>query len=93
MDTKEDSSGRSGGLHRSDIALRHLDLQVRLQGDPSRWPKPPVDFKTEVPFRLGLARPKQTFFLKSTGGFGQHDGVTLYYSYQQLKSCRNNHKQ
>ena len=50
-----------------------------LQGDPSRWPKPPVDFKSKVPIWPGLAAlawPGQsgTLLLKSTGGFGQRDG-------------------
>ena len=37
-----------------------------LQGDTSRWPKPPVDFKTKVPLwpgqaRLGQARTELLF--------------------------------
>ena len=45
------------------------------QGDTSRCPKPPVDFKTKVPLCPVQARPGQngTFVLKSMGGFGQGD--------------------
>ena len=40
-----------------------LKGRLRVQGDTSRWLKPPVDLKTKVPLWPGLA--------KSPGGFGQ----------------------
>ena len=48
---------------------------ITLQGDTSRWPKPPVDLKTKDPIWPGLAWPGQsgTFVLKSMGGFSQRD--------------------
>ena len=51
------------------------DFGRLIQGDTSRCPKPPVDFKTKVPFWPGLTWPGQsrTFVLKSTGGFEQRD--------------------
>ena len=43
---------------------------VKVQDDTSRSAKPPIDFKTKVPFWPTLAWPGQsgTFVLKSTGG-------------------------
>ena len=55
-----------------------LDIRFIIQGDPSRFAKPPVDFKTKVPLWTDQARPSRawsgqsgTYVLKSTGGFAQ----------------------
>ena len=57
--------------------LQYISIVKKLQGDPSRWPKPPVDSKQKFCFSLvwpGLSRPKRNFFVwKSMGGFGQRD--------------------
>ena len=59
----------------SHIQLTFYPSHSQLQGDSSRYSKPPVDFKTNVPFWPGLAWPGHsgTFVLKSTGGFKQRD--------------------
>ena len=52
-----------------------------LQGDPSPCAKPPVDFKSKVPFGLvcpGLARPKRSFTFEVNGRFCTRRRVTLY---------------
>ena len=60
-------------------------MEDLVQGDTSRWPKPPVDFKNKssVLAWLGLPRIAQAkaelLFLKSTGGFGQRDGSPCMY--------------
>ena len=36
-----------------------VQMILFVQGDTERWPKPPVDFKANVPFWLGLARTGQ----------------------------------
>ena len=50
-----------------------LQIEIKVQGDHSACSKPPVDFKTKVPFWPGRDRPGHsgTLVFKSTGGFEQ----------------------
>ena len=53
--------------------LRTDEIPYNIQGDTSRWSKPPVDTKTKVMFYyMGLIL-NRTFVLKSTGGSPQPD--------------------
>ena len=57
------------------VGVHLKETMIEVQGDTSRCAKPPIDFKTKDLLWPGLARPgqRETFVLKSTGGFAQCD--------------------
>ena len=55
--------GSIGSINRAK--KRNEGTTHKLQGDHSTCSKPPVDFKTKLPFWPGQARPKRNFFFWS----------------------------
>ena len=55
-----------------------------VQGDHSTCSKPPVDFKTKVPFWPGQARPMRNFGFEVKRRFWTSGMVTLYLNYKLI---------